>query len=125
VATTKRALTLAVALWLVISPVLLGYEGDAPAVHNGLWLALFAAVIAIAEGLRPRLAVVQAALGVWLAVSPLLLGYGTAAGRLNHLAAGLAVVALTPVSRRWRSRQERDAGRAARSLPAPQLREPS
>lgn len=84
--------------WLVISPFVLGYRAEAPAmaVWNPVIIGLAVIVFAVAVLTRPQQweAWVMLILGAWLVLAPFVLGFaGIAAALWNHVILGLLVAA--------------------------------
>lgn len=92
-----RLLNVAVGIWLMAAPAVLGYNGTVAADHDrmaGPLLASFAC-IAIWEITR-SLRRVNTVIGAWLLAAPWFLGFPPAA-TVSSMAAGAAVVGLSLV----------------------------
>jgi hypothetical protein len=87
-------------LWLVISPLLLGYAPDDPVAHDmaiGAAIALLAAVRIAVAIWRPVLSWINAALGLWLLAATLWLAESATAA-WNEGLVGAVVVVLAALS---------------------------
>jgi hypothetical protein len=92
-----RLVNAALGLWLMAAPAVLGY-GD-PAQFNDRIvgpLAVFCAVVAIWEAMRP-LRRGNLVIGAWLLLAPWILGYGATVPIVNSLAVGVLLIAFSLV----------------------------
>jgi hypothetical protein len=96
---------LALAVWLFLSPWILGFTGAGPTAAAGFGAAAWNAwILGIAIGALALWAALRfaewhhwanGALGVWLVIAPWILGFAAVAAALwNHVIVGLLVVAL-------------------------------
>jgi hypothetical protein len=109
----QDGVNLLLAIWLLVSPWVLGFTMAQAAFYNTLALAVIIGVLAIAAlvAFQEWEEWVGLALGLWLAIAPWALGFaGIAAATYNSVIVGLLVAALAGWSI-WRSRQ--DAHQAA------------
>lgn len=93
----QDAVSVLLGVWLVVSPWVLGFEGNAVALWNSVILGV---VLAVASGA----ALVKfheweewadMAMGLWLVAAPWLLGYAAlATPTWNHVLVGLAAIAM-------------------------------
>ena len=84
-------------VWLVLSPWVLGFQGNFTAMANVVIVGILLAAAALGAIFLPRAweEWTEGALGAWLAVSPWALGFSTLdVARVTALATGLAVVVL-------------------------------
>jgi len=88
-----RIITIALGIWLMAAPGILGYGGIAADNHHivGPLVASFA-IIALWEVARP-LRWASLGFSLWLVVSPLVLGYASI-GAINSLVVGVALALL-------------------------------
>ncbi len=90
-------LNITLALWLIFSPVILGYAGNAVALWDALLVGVAVLALAWLRTIRPArsmiLSAVNVLLGAWLAVSPFALGMTSLNTALwNDITVGLSVV---------------------------------
>ena len=86
--------TLAAGIWLLVSPIVIGYAGSGPATWNAVLLGIAIIVLSIIELGAPIAweEWLMVAGGVWLVVSPWLLGFASqTAAAWNTGAVGVAV----------------------------------
>jgi hypothetical protein len=88
-----RWTSLAIGLWLIFSPLLLGYQTVAPIVHDVL-LGLLASVSALAALERPALRFTAGLPGLWLVLAPSIFAWQDRQASLTELASGFALLAL-------------------------------
>lgn len=89
--------SLALGLWLVASPWLLGYDHSLTATQNFVVVGILVAALALFELFKVAAWEEWSsfALGIWLAISPWLLGFSSiAAAMFNALVVGIAIAAL-------------------------------
>lgn len=69
-----------VALWLIVSPFILGYAGIEAALWNSVIVGVVIAGIALFRAFSPEspswLSWISAVLGLWLIIAPFVLGFG-------------------------------------------------
>ncbi len=89
-----RLANVAIGVWLMAAPAVLGYGGVA-ATNDRIFgpTAAAAAIIAMSDVTRP-LRWVNLAIGIWLAVAPVVLGYATVP-LVSSLTSGVAMSALS------------------------------
>ena len=88
-------LSVALGLWLMAAPAVLGAQGGAAnSDHLVGALVVTVAVIAMGEPVR-AFRYVNVALGAWIVVSPIVLGGGSTASTVNAVVVGAALVALS------------------------------
>jgi hypothetical protein len=83
--------------WLVLSPWVLGYQGETAAMVNGVIVGLALIATALGAIFMPRAweEWTEVALGVWMIVSPWILGFGgIQAAMWSAVISGLVIVAL-------------------------------
>ena len=107
-----RWTSLAIGLWLIFSPLLLGYRTAGPIVHDVL-LGLLASVSALAALERPALRFTAGLPGLWLVLAPSLFGWHDGAIGLVELTSGVALLALAwvPSARSPKLASQRHAAR--------------
>jgi hypothetical protein len=83
-------------VWLMFSPLVLGFSGDLTAVGNAVLVGLVLLATALGAIFVPRAweEWTETVLGVWLAVSPWVLGLETPLARAAAVVTGLVVLTL-------------------------------
>lgn len=92
-------LNVAVAVWLLVAPFVLGYSTRAAAFWNdiviGVLVILFAGARVAAPRLGPSLSWTNSAFGVWLVAAPFALGYSDIRNALwNDIISGVVIAVL-------------------------------
>lgn len=90
-----RLVAVAVGIWLMFAPAVLGYEGiaaDNDRIFGPIGAAF--AFVAIWEVMRP-LRWVTLPVGIWLAAAPLVLGYDDTGAIVSSILAGLVMAGST------------------------------
>jgi hypothetical protein len=111
-----RGVSVAIGVWLMAAPAVLGYGGDA-ATNDRIFGPLAAAVafVALSSVTRP-VRWVNLPIGAWLMVAPFVLRYGGESG-INSVISGIVLIALSTV--KGRVKQEFGGGwRAAFKTPS-------
>src|SRR5687767_2465623 len=85
--------TLCVGIWLLMAPLILGYQALTPILHDAL-AGLVVCLAALAASQWPRARLALAIPGLWLVVAPRVLGHGQADATATEVASGLAVTVL-------------------------------
>lgn len=82
--------------WLIVAPLVLGFQSDLTALANTalVGLLLLAAALGAIFVPRPWEDWTETALGLWLAVSPWILGFDSMAARVNAVVIGMVVLTL-------------------------------
>lgn len=94
-----RWLTLVLGLWLAVSPAILGYAGDVPAMQHDVILGLLVAMIALVAVYADEVRWIGAAVGIWLVLAPFVLAHASdGAATANEVITGLMVVASSILS---------------------------
>jgi len=88
--TWPRWMNVALGIWLLIAPAVLGYV-DAYAVNNDRLLGILIAASAIAGLWAPKARFVNVVLGAWLIIAPFVLGYFGGNAVANDIVVGVAV----------------------------------
>ncbi|MDC0740989.1 SPW repeat domain-containing protein [Polyangium mundeleinium] len=88
--TWPRWINVALGIWLLIAPALLGYV-DAYAVNNDRLLGILIAASAIVALWAPKARFVNVVLGAWLIIAPFVLGYFGRNAVANDIVVGIAV----------------------------------
>lgn len=86
-----------VGVWLIVSPWVLGFQGESYAMGNAVLVGIALGAIAVGTILVPRAweEWTESGLGVWLIASPWVLDFQhLSEARTNALAAGIAVLVL-------------------------------
>lgn len=85
-----------IAGWLIISPFVLGFQGEFTALANAVVVGVLLLATALGAILVPRAweEWTETALGLWLAVSPWIVGFSHPAARVNAVVAGLVILTL-------------------------------
>ncbi len=86
----------ALGLWLLLSPWVLFFDNEPPALENALAIGALVIIAEIVELsiFRDWEEWINVGLGAWLAISPWALGVANAAARWNFLIVGTLVIAL-------------------------------
>ncbi|MRG96981.1 SPW repeat domain-containing protein [Polyangium spumosum] len=88
--TWPRWMNVALGIWLLIAPGVLGYV-DARAVNNDRLLGILVAASAIVALWAPKARFVNVVLGAWLIIAPFVLGYFGGRAVANDIVVGIAV----------------------------------
>ncbi|MDC3958577.1 SPW repeat protein [Polyangium jinanense] len=88
--TWPRWINVALGIWLLIAPAVLGYV-DAYAVNNDRLLGILIAASAIVALWAPKARFVNVVLGMWLIIAPFVLGYLGGKAVANDIVVGIAV----------------------------------
>jgi hypothetical protein len=96
----SNGLELVAGAWLAISPFVLGFNMEQPALWNtlitGIAIALFAAIRSFGEGYRYMLpSWMSLVAGIWLVAAPFFLAFGSLAATWNSVIVGVVVIALS------------------------------
>lgn len=89
--------TLALGVWLVVAPWVVGYSGNEAATWNGVVLGVAVIVLTLVDAYRPdpwpeRVSLL---IGLWAAISPMVLGFsGDKAAATSTAIAGVLIVLL-------------------------------
>ncbi|UQA60366.1 SPW repeat domain-containing protein [Polyangium aurulentum] len=108
--TWPRWINLALGVWLVLAPPLLGHL-DANAWTNDRLLGV---LIALTAGLGfwvPRVRFLNAAFGAWLIIAPFVLGYIGSRAIMNDIVVGIAVAVVSFIPSRALPRRTTGTGR--------------
>ena len=83
-------------IWLLLSPWILLYEPDAPALRNAVVVAILVLAVEVVELsiFRTWEEWLNVLLGAWLIVSPWVLGIASRAASVNFVVVGALVLAL-------------------------------
>jgi len=106
-----RWISFAVGLWLILAPLVLGYDQVAAILHD-VAVGLVACVAALAAMRRPAFRFLLAAPGLWLLAAQPLLEFGLAASR-TEMAAGALLLVAAPLPAGRVAREQRPARIAA------------
>jgi hypothetical protein len=92
--TWPRWINVALGVWLVLAPALLGYL-DANAWTNDRLLGVLVALTAGMALWFPKVRFLNASFGVWLMIAPFVLGYIGSRAITNDILVGLAVTVIS------------------------------
>ena len=83
-------------VWLVISPLVLGFQGDLVAMGNFVLVGVLLFATSLGAILVPRAweEWTECLLGFWLAISPWVLGFNTQPAMATSLVSGLVILTL-------------------------------
>ena len=83
-------------VWLMFSPLILGYQSDVSAMGNSVLVGLLLLATALGAIFVPRIweEWTETVLGLWLAVSPWVVGFSSPAAKASALVTGLIVLTL-------------------------------
>jgi hypothetical protein len=83
-------------VWLMFSPLILGYQNDVSAVGNSLLVGVLLLATALGAIFFPRVweEWTETVLGLWLAVSPWVVGFASQPAKASALVTGLIVLTL-------------------------------
>jgi hypothetical protein len=83
-------------VWLMFSPLILGYQNDVAAVGNSLLVGVLLLATALGAIFFPRVweEWTETVLGLWLAVSPWVVGFASQPAKASALVTGLIVLTL-------------------------------
>jgi general stress protein CsbA len=84
-----RFLNVALGIWLLMAPAVLGYV-DAYAVNNDRMLGLLIIAASVVSLWVPRARLVNVVLGSWLIIAPFVLGYFGGRAVVNDIVVGIA-----------------------------------
>ncbi len=100
-----------IGLWLMFSPLVLGFQGDVTALANALLVGLVLLATALGAIFVPRAweEWTETGLGLWLAVSPWVLALQTPVARGTAVVTGLVILTLSL----WALQDYESAGRQA------------
>jgi hypothetical protein len=94
---TASGLNIIAAIWLVISPFVLGFTETAAATNNYI-VGIIVGVLALIKVMSPRTMAwpswLNIILGLWLIISPFFLGFITVSALWNNIILGIIVAAL-------------------------------
>ncbi len=91
-----RWISLAVGLWLVLCPLLLGYRSAAPILHDVI-AGVLVSVAALAAIERPTLRFTVALPALWLLLAPRLMSWGSRTVTSVEIGSGAALLVLALV----------------------------
>jgi hypothetical protein len=107
-----RVVQMALGVWLIFSPFILGFSGHRAAMWNNIAIGLLC--LFLAAGSKWEDGGVQALivpLGIWLFMSPFVLGFSRASFVLNNIIMAFVVISWGLISEGWRSAMPaKDAG---------------
>ena len=101
--------SLALGVWLVVAPWVVGFSGNEAATWNGVLLGVAVIVLTLVDAYRPdpwpeRVSLL---IGLWAAISPMVLGFsGDRAAATSTVIAGVLIVLLEALAA-WAARKPR------------------